>query len=78
MYEQSDHIGAVNQCLVELGETPITKKKLQSKKYSKQKLEVLAVKMGEAMLGEKQKLRCCNSSKRNLILPHKIVRKCRF
>ncbi len=29
----------VNQCLEDIGETPITKRKLQSKKYSEQKLE---------------------------------------
>ena len=54
MYEPSESIQIVNQCLVDLGETPVTKRKLQSKKYSERKLEVLTMKMSEAMLGEKQ------------------------
>ena len=45
-------LGVVNQCLVNLGQTPVTKRNLQSKTYSKQKLESLTTKMGEVMLGE--------------------------
>ncbi len=39
----------VNQCFVDLGETPITKRKLRSKKYSERKLELLMTKF---MTGE--------------------------
>lgn len=51
-YEPSETIKMVNQCLVDIGETPVTKRKLQSKKYSRRKLEVLTTKMSEIMLGE--------------------------
>lgn len=54
MYKPSEQMGIVNQCLLNLGETPVTKRKLQSKKYCKQKMEVLTMKMGEVMIGEKQ------------------------
>ena len=37
-----------------LGETPVTKRKLQSKKYKERKLEVLTTKMSEVLLSEKQ------------------------
>ena len=53
-YEHSEAIGVVNQCLVDLGETPVTKRKLQSKKYKERKLEVLTTKMSEVLLSEKQ------------------------
>ena len=53
-YEHSEAIGVVNQCLVDLGETPVTKRKLQSKKYKERKLEVLTTKMSKVLLSEKQ------------------------
>ena len=37
-YEHSEAIGVVNQCLIDLGEIPVTKRKLQSKKYKERKL----------------------------------------
>ena len=39
---------------MELVETPLIKRKLQSKKYSKPQLEVLTTNMSEVMLGKKQ------------------------
>ena len=47
--EHFESIGVVNKCLVDLGETPVTKRKLQSKKYKERKLELLTTKMSEAM-----------------------------
>ena len=61
MYEPSESIQVVNQCLVDLGETPVTKRKM----YSERKHEVLTM----------MKVRYCNNSKRNFTLLHKIVRK---
>ena len=52
VYEPSDTVQMVNQCLMDLGQTPLTKRKLQSKKYSQKKLEVLTTKMSEVLLGE--------------------------
>ena len=52
-YEHSEPIGVVNQCLVDLGEAPVTKRKLQSKKHKERKLEVLALKMSEVLLSKK-------------------------
>jgi hypothetical protein len=49
----SEAIQVVNQCLVDLGETPVTKRKLQSKKYSETKLEALTTKLSDVMLVEK-------------------------
>ena len=56
-YEQSvrgSSVRMINHCLTELGETPVTKIKLQSKKYSERKLEVLTTMMSEVVIGEKQ------------------------
>ena len=52
--EQCESMGVVNQCLIDLGETPVTKRKLQSKKYKERKLELLTTKMSEVMSVEKQ------------------------
>ena len=53
-YERIEAIEVVNQCLVDFGETPVTKRKLQSKKYKERKLEVLTSKMSEVLLSDKQ------------------------
>ena len=53
-HEECESIGVVNQCLIDLGETPVTKRKLQSKKYKERKLEMLTTKMSEVMSVEKQ------------------------
>ena len=49
VYEPSEQMRIVNQCLISLDETPVTKRKLQSKKYSKQKMEFLTMKMSEVI-----------------------------
>ena len=51
-YQQSKSVKFVNQCLEDIGETLITKRKLQSKKYSEQKLEDLTVMIGKAVIRE--------------------------
>ena len=38
----------------DLDETPVTKRKLRTKKYSKRKLEIVIAKTEVAMLGERQ------------------------
>ena len=53
-HEQCESTGVVNQCLIDLGETPVTKRKLQSKKYKERKLELLMTKMSEVTSVEKQ------------------------
>lgn len=53
-HEECESIEVVNQCLIDLGETPVTKKKLQSKKYKERKLEMLTTKMSEVMSVEKK------------------------
>ena len=42
----------VNQCLDTIGETPLTKRKLQYKKKSKQKIEKIATMMQKAVIGD--------------------------
>ena len=54
MYKPRESIEVVNQCLIDLGETPVTKRKLQSKKYSEIKLEVLTTKFSNIVLGEQR------------------------
>ena len=44
----------VNQYLDTVGETPITKRKLQNKKYSKQKVEKITSMMQKAIIGSEQ------------------------
>lgn len=50
-YEEFESMRLVNQCLDDIGETPVTKRKLQSKKYSEQKLEHLTTMMGKGIIG---------------------------
>ena len=52
--EQYDPLHLVNLCLEDLDETPVTKRKLRTKKYSKRKLENVTAKMEVAMLGKRQ------------------------
>ena len=52
--EQYDPLHLVDLCLKDLDETPVTKRKLRTKKYSKRKLEIVTAKMEVAMLGERQ------------------------
>ena len=42
----------INECLEDIGETPITKRKLRTKKYSEQKIEHLTTMMGTAIVGK--------------------------
>ena len=42
--EECDSLYLVNQCLEDLDETPVTKLKLRTKKYSRRKLEIVTVK----------------------------------
>ena len=51
--ERYDSLHFVNQCLEDLDEMPVTKRKLRTKKYSKRKLEIVTAKMEAAMLGER-------------------------
>ena len=51
--EECDSLYLVNQCLEDLDETPITKRKLRTKKYSKRKLDIVTAKMKAAILGER-------------------------
>ena len=51
--EKYDSLHLVNKCLEDLDETPVTKRKLRTKKYSERKLEIVTAKMEAAMLGER-------------------------
>ena len=42
----------VNQCLDTIGETPLTKRKLRYKKYSKQKVKKITTMMQKAVIGD--------------------------
>ena len=50
--EECKSVKFINECLEDIGETPITKRKLRTKKYSEQKLEHLTTMMGTAIVGK--------------------------
>ena len=51
-FEELESMKLINQCLEVIGETPISKRKQQSKKYLGQKLDQLITTMEKAMIGE--------------------------
>ena len=51
-FEELESMKLINQCLEVIGETPITKRKQQSKKYLGHKLDQLTTTMEKAMIGE--------------------------
>ena len=50
--DTSESLMMVNQCLKTIGETPLTKRKIQCKNYSKQKVEKITTMMKKAVIGD--------------------------
>ena len=48
--DTSESLASLNQCLGEIGETPVTKHKLQQTKYPKQKIKKIATAMQRVMI----------------------------
>ena len=51
----SASLALVNQCLKESGKTPITKRKLRTRKYAKKKLDEVTSMMEKLVIGEDSK-----------------------
>ena len=49
-----ESLASINQCLGEIGETPVSKQKLQQTKYSKQKIKKITTAMKRAMIRDVQ------------------------
>ena len=50
----SESLVSLNQCLSEIGETPVSKRKLKQTKYSKQKIDKIITAMKRAMISDVQ------------------------